>query len=211
MELDIAELDFFDEPGFEENFDFDEEEKEDIPENIIPEPISNKKTVKFSRDTKPLQEFGNKVEPLKKMINQKPPPVKPQISYDEILSKMGMFVADGKLHLMDNLSSEKKNQILQQTVGQNQNQNQNNVEQVPYVKQNTYIHNKYFNKDVKEESQVRVPKNVYEYRNMLINDIIQRQRIKQLKSTRLVLPDTNIHFAPNSNANLNKLFNFSLR
>lgn len=137
--------------------------------------------------------------------------MKPQISYDEILNKMGMFVADGKLHLMDNLSSDKKNQILQQT--QNQTQNQNNVEQVPYqnVKQNTYIHNKYFNNDIKEEPLVRVPKNVYEYRNMLIHDIIQRQRIKQLKTTKLVLPNTNIHFASNSNANLNKLFNFSLR
>ena len=202
MDLDIAELDFFEE-GFD-NFDFEE----DIPENIIPEPIVNKKTVKFSRDTKPAQkEFGNKAESLKKMINQKPLQTKSQISYDEILNKMGMFVADGKLHLMDNLSSDKKNQILQQTV----DQNQNNVEQVPYVKQNTYIHNKYFNNDVKEQPQVRVPKNVYEYRNMLIQDIIQRQRIKQLKSTKLVLPDTNIHFAPNSNANLNKLFKFSLR
>ncbi len=208
MELDISELDFFDELGFEE----------DIPENIIPEPIVNKKTVKFSRDTKPVQkEFGNKVEPLKKMINQKPLQMKPQISYDEILNKMGMFVADGKLHLVDNLSSDKKNEILQKTL----DQNQNNVEQVSYqkqkqnqnqnVKQNTYIHNKYFNNDIKEEPLVRVPKNVYEYRNMLIHDIIQRQRIKQLKTTKLVLPNTNIHFAPNSNANLNKLFNFSLR
>lgn len=70
MDLDIAELDFFDELGVEEEFDNFVFEGEDIPENIIPEPIVNKKTVKFSRDTKPVQkEFGNKVEPLKKMIN----------------------------------------------------------------------------------------------------------------------------------------------
>ena len=32
---------------------------------------------------------------LKKNIN------KPKISYEDILSKMGMFVSDGKLHLVD--------------------------------------------------------------------------------------------------------------
>jgi hypothetical protein len=188
MDLDISELDF------EGDFNnFEEEEVEDIPENIIPKPI--------------IKNVNNVKKPNKVQFVIDKPEVKPPMSYDDILNKMGMFVAEGKLHLMDNLNTKQQKQILQQ----NQNQNRVEVEQVPLTKQNTYIHNKYFNNDVKETPAVRVPKNVYEYRNMLINDILQRQKIKQLKSTKLFLPDTNIHFAPNSNANLNKLFNFSLR
>jgi hypothetical protein len=187
MDLDITELDF------EGNFNnFEEEVVEDIPENIIPKPII--KNVKNAKKTNKVQFVIDK------------PEIKPPMSYDDILNKMGMFVAEGKLHLMDNLNANQQKQVL----NQNQNQNQN-FETVPSTKQNTYIHNKYFNNEPVEAPAVRVPKNVYEYRNMLINDIIQRQRIKQLKSTKLFLPDTNIHFAPNSNANMNKLFNFSLR
>ena len=190
MELDISELDISESDNlfFEEEVEV-EVEVEDIPENIIPKPI-----IKNTKNTKNT----NKVQ----FVIQKPE-IKPPISYDDILNKMGMFVAEGKLHLMDNLNTNQQNQILKQ--------NQNSVEQVPLTKQNTYIHNKYFNNEPVETPTVRVPKNVYEYRNMLIHDIIQRQKIKQLKSTKLFLPDTNIHFAPNSNANLNKLFNFSLR
>jgi len=196
MELDISELDISELDISElDNLFFEEEvEVEDIPENIIPKPI-----IKNTKNT-------NKVQ----FVIQKPE-IKPPISYDDILNKMGMFVAEGKLHLMDNLNKGQQQQVLQKNQNQNQNQNQNWVEDVPLTKQNTYIHNKYFNNEVKETATVRVPKNVYEYRNMLIQDIIQRQKIKQLKSTKLFLPDTNIHFASNSNANMNKLFNFSLR
>jgi hypothetical protein len=190
MDLDITELDF-------DNFDnFDNFEEEDIPENIIPKPI-----IKNVKDVKAKVKNTNKVQ-----FAIEKPEVKPPMSYDDILNKMGMFVAEGKLHLMDNLNAKQQKQIL----NQNQNQNQN-FETVPATKQNTYIHNKYFNKDPVESPSIRVPKNVYEYRNMLIQDILQRQKIKQLKSTKLFLPDTNIHFAPNSNANLNQLFKFSLR
>jgi hypothetical protein len=185
MDLDITELDFEDDFNF-----FEEEVVEDIPENIIPKPI--------------IKNVKNAKKPNKVQFVIDKPEIKPPISYDDILNKMGMFVAEGKLHLMDNLNANQQKQVL------NQNQNQN-FETVPSTKQNTYIHNKYFNNEPVEAPAIRVPKNVYEYRNMLINDIIQRQRIKQLKSTKLFLPDTNIHFAPNSNANMNKLFNFSLR
>jgi hypothetical protein len=130
------------------------------------------------------------------MVRPKVTAEEPKVSYDDILLKMGMFVADGKLHL-----------------GKNQNHNQNQIkeEQVP---DNSYIYNKYFNNDLsKSESTVRVPKTLDEYRDMLIHDIRQKQRIKQIKSTKLFLPTENIHFAPNTNPNmnLNRLFKFSNR
>ena len=45
---------------------------------------------------------------------------------------------------------------------------------------------------------------------MLLQDHLQRQRIKQIKSTKLIMPTSNISMASN-NGNLNKLFNFSKR
>jgi hypothetical protein len=57
----------------------------------------------------------------------------------------------------------------------------------------------------------RVPRNLQEYRNMLLQDLIQKQRVKQMKSTKLIMPTTNIHFAPYSGQNMNKLFAFSNR
>ena len=59
------------------------------------------------------------------------PSQKSKISYEDILSKMGMFVSDGKLHLVD------KNSVSFQ---EEQNQEQV-INQIP---QNSYIHNKYF-------------------------------------------------------------------
>ena len=121
MELDISELDIseLDNLFFEE----EEVEVEDIPENIIPKPI-----IKNTKNTKNT----NKVQ----FVIQKPE-IKPPISYDDILNKMGMFVAEGKLHLMDNLNKNQQQQVLQK----NQNQNQNWVEDVPLTKQNTYTEN----------------------------------------------------------------------
>ena len=85
-----------------------------------------------------------------------------------------------------------------------------NVYKEPFVQQNSYIYNKYFKNESNVEQGVRVPQTLQEYRNMLIQDIIQKQRIKQVKSTKLMMPNSNINFA-RSSGNLNKLFSFSQR
>jgi hypothetical protein len=132
---------------------------------------------------------------------------------------MGMFVSDGKLHLVENLNPDQLNQAKQPK----QPKQPNLTKQIIYkeepkqvqntnIPQNSYIYNKYFSNEKTEEPSVRVPRNVYEYRNMLIQDIIQKQKIRRLKSTKLVLPNSNMNFsAGNSPANLNKLFSFSNR
>jgi hypothetical protein len=45
---------------------------------------------------------------------------------------------------------------------------------------------------------------------MLIKDIIQKHRVKQMKNTKLIMPTSNINFS-RSSANMNKLFSFSNR
>jgi hypothetical protein len=50
-----------------------------------------------------------------------------------------------------------------------------------------------------------------EYRRMILNDIIQKRRIRQIKSTKLMLPSSNINFSSRNSGDMNKLFNFSRR
>lgn len=190
-------------------------EIENIPENNIQQQYQ-----------KPMNQSIPK--PYAKMVRPHVPEQKPKISYDDILNKMGMFVSDGKLHLVDNLNPSQIKQINQtnqtkQMNQTNQAKKMNQTKQIHYkeevnqpqntgIPQNSYIYNKYFSNEKTEEPSIRVPRNVYEYRDMLIHDIIQKQKIKQLKSTKLILPNSNMNFsAGNSPTNLNKLFNFSNR
>ena len=180
----------------------------DIPENYIQHQ---------QHQQKPMNQSIPK--PYAKMVRPRVPEQKPKISYDDILNKMGMFVSEGKLHLVDNLNPDQINQINQpkqtkQTKQTNQiiyKEEQKQVQNTG-IPQNSYIYNKYFSNEKTEEPSIRVPRNVYEYRDMLIHDIIQKQKIKQMKSTKLILPNSNMNFsAGNSPANLNKLFSFSNR
>jgi hypothetical protein len=191
---------------------------EQIPENI-PVKITKKDTrVRFAekKEVSAIQPASLTKSVVKKVT--RPQAVEPnsKMSYDDILSKMGMFVAEGQLHLLDNQPKKVQEQILQQhgqqqhgqqQHGQQQHGQQQHVEPI----QNSYIHNKYFSNENHAEPQIRVPKTLLEYRNMLVHDIIQKQKIKQMKSTKLVMPTSNINFAPYSTQNMNKLFKFSNR
>jgi hypothetical protein len=202
-------------------------EKVRFNSNIIADPVSN------------IQPNINTKSVLKKMTRPHVPEQKPKVSYDDILSKMGMFVADGQLHLLDNQPLNVQQQIKQQLQNQKQPYQQQQQQQPyqqqqqqqpyqqqkqqPYQQQkqqqayqqpqqNSYIYNKYFNNEVNDQPDVRVPRNLQEYKNMLMHDILQKHRIKQIKSTKLVMPNSNINFAPSySSMNMNKLFKFSNR
>jgi hypothetical protein len=165
----------------------------------------------------------------KKMVRPYVPEPKPKISYDDILKKMGMFVANGQLHLLDNQPKQIQEQINQQYINSKNNGNNSNINYIKKTypqerkpplqnqppinvdQQNSYIYNKYFSEEIRDTPNVRVPKNLIEYRNMLIQDIVQKQRIKQVKSTKLIMPNSNINIAPNSTRNINRLFSYSNR
>ena len=187
----------------------DENMYDQIPENI-PIPAKNPNTVTkkgnkvhFNSNI-PETNTTNTKSVQKKLVRPHVPAKKPQVSYDDILSKMGMFVADGQLHLLDNQPLKVQEQIKQQINQTNQTNQTNPIK-------NSYIYNKYFSNEPQNVDLVRRPKTVLEYRNMLIQDIIQKQKGKQIKSTKLIMPTSNIHFAPYSSGNMNKLFAFSNR
>jgi len=159
---------------------------EEIPENIVPTNV-NKKSVHFGENVKPIPKINaRRVRPA--VI-----PPKPKISYEDILANMGMFVNNGKLHLVENQQ--------QNYVSQEQNQN---------VPQNSYIYNKYFKDELKPVDANR-PVTKHEYMNLLVQEIAHQKMAKQRQSNyrKLVLPNSNINVADSRPRLSNQLFNFS--
>jgi hypothetical protein len=205
MELNITELDY----DVQNVFGFDQEQTqssfEDIPENKEVKIKVVKKSVHFEEPMRPI----NQAIPREnaKIVRPKMPNKKPQISYEDIMSKMGMFVSDGKLHLIDN-----NPQVYQQIKNQQQYQEQQQEYQPrSNVPQNSYIYNKYFKEELKPENEVIRPMTVEEYKRRVLNNYMERQRIKEMKSRKLLMPTNNINISSGNSANLNKLFNFSKR
>jgi hypothetical protein len=200
--------------------EFNISELEELDDNMYDQIPENSKRVHFSQAS-PSVSVKNFVpsqtkSAIKKVSRPHVPEQKPKLSYDDILSKMGMFVAEGQLHLLDNQPLEVQQQIRQQIRKTNpiNKVTEQYVEQPQPIQnqQNSYIYNKYFSNEMQNtDVGPRVPRSLQEYRNMLLQDLIQKQRVKQMKSTKLVMPTTNIHFAPYSGQNMNKLFSFSNR
>jgi hypothetical protein len=129
---------------------------------------------------------------------------KPKVSYDDILSSLNMVVNNGVLQFAKPIQQTQKPQQKKQVTISN-------------VQQDNYITNKYF-KDYKDQSQgvveePKIPLTKEEYRQMLIQDYINRQqaqrRISQIKSKRLLFDTQHINIAPSPNQmprDMNKLF-----
>jgi hypothetical protein len=226
MELDISELpnSEFDNSEFESNYlDYDynfdnfsvknyvEEENpylnnnndfEQIPENFFP-----KKKVQFNEPIKPMNQSIPRINA--KMVRQQVIPPKPQISYDDILQKMGMYVVNGKLHLLEDKKQLKSNK----SVNYNNSNKPTNYNIDPNINQNNYIYNKYFREHIQTAPNVKRPMTLMEYRTKLIKDILQKRRINQIKSTKLLFSTSNINISGGSlnSGNINKLFNFSTK
>jgi hypothetical protein len=115
-----------------------------------------------------------------------------RLTYDDIMNKMGIFSKDGKLY-----------QLLPQT--QTQNQVKQTQSQVNH--KNSYIYNKYFNnQEQQQQPEIRVPKSIQEYKMMLVQSYIEREKIRRIKSTKLIMSNSNINISNRNNANLNRLF-----
>ena len=218
MELHVSEMD-------------NSQNYEQIPENMPPKINVVKRTSRVHFEDQPVQalnqQYNQTIKPYvsgvkARMVRPNVPAPKPKISYDDILNKLGMFVAEGKLHLLDgqqqvtNSNSLKQQQVTNtKPITKSQRQETpvakgNSVIQDPNPNQNSYIFNKYFQNN-NYQAQPQRPLTPLEYRDMLIQNIIQKHKIKQMKSTKLVMPNSNINFAPGPTANMNKLFGFSER
>jgi hypothetical protein len=103
----------------------------------------------------------------KQIIKEYPSQPK-KLTYEDILNKIGMQINNGKL----------------QNIVPDNNYNE-------YFEENSYIYNKYFKNYGKPSSQDMRPLNIYEYRNMLIQNIIQKHKIRQIKTKKIMIPNQN--------------------
>jgi hypothetical protein len=162
----------------------------------------------------------------KQIINTKKNTDKPKrniVSYDDILSSMNTVVIDGKLEFIrkDRLhntvpvqNSGTSSQENKKKVTFNQFQTQNNNQ--PPIDKNSYIYNKFF-KDYKDPNNIqnkepRRPLTKNELIKMLIinqvNAINARNRIAEIKSTKLLFNNNNNHnivINPRSVRNINEM------
>ena len=208
MQLNISEINDINN-SFLENYDHSFIEQ--IPENNKPIKVI-KKSVHFDESVKPMNQSIPKINA--RIVRPKNIKVEPKISYDEILSKMGVKVANGKLHAVE------KQPINSQPINFKPINSQPINSQQPIKKhplpnneipENSYIYNKYFKSEIQPSTQIRVPRTLDEYKRMVLQNYLQKIRINQIKSKKLIIPSTNINMANSNSANLNKLFNFSQR
>jgi predicted SAM-dependent methyltransferase len=146
---------------------------------------------------------------------------KPRISYDDILSSMGTVVINGKLEFVRKNNNLQQNYHVPSENMNNQTYKKVVVSDLPQpINKNSYIYNKYF-KNYKEpifneyvEEPVK-PMTKEEFVRQLIinraNEINQRNRIAEIKSTKLLFNNNNnknivINTMQNQNG-LNRLFN----
>jgi hypothetical protein len=130
-------------------------------------------------------------------------PKKKKVSFDDILTNMNLVVnPKGVLQYMAPV-----------------NDNVNNVISEEPLDTNGYIYNKYF-KDYANKNTVtpivRVPKTIEEYKQMLLEDKInrirERKRISQIKSTKMLFTNTGTNIGTNNiNVTRNTLGKMSFR
>jgi hypothetical protein len=92
------------------------------------------------------------------------------ISYEDILLKMGMYVSDGKLHTY---SSAVTHNNVKESIPTPQNANHKHLNLPTLV------------------SEPRKPKTIHEYKTMILQKYIQRQKMRQIKSNKIIIPRRN--------------------
>jgi hypothetical protein len=132
---------------------------------------------------------------------------KKRVSFDDILNSLNLVVnKNGTLQYM----TVNSNEDLQQQKGQPQQQK---GQQLDSQVKNSYIFNKYF-KDYKDPNaeivkEVKVPQTIEEYKQMVLEQHIkriqERNRIAQIKSTKLLFVEGNNSSIGNNNINSNPI------
>lgn len=127
---------------------------------------------------------------------------KSKLTYNDIMNNMGIYEYNNKLYFLD------PNKKITTTNPINNPINNPNNDNNKYI-HNSYIYNKYFKNIAKDESmQTNKPKNIYEYRNMLVRQIIEKYRINTLKTTKIKIPMDSPLININNSVDENKLFNW---
>lgn len=157
---------------------------EDIPENNFYNSIQKNANVNANYNPDPNikynpDSYANYNPNPKQNINQQKR--KNQIDYDDILRNMGMREVKGKLFWEKNTATTDENFV---AYDPQQRKSKKVVEQIP--PNNSYIYNKYFKNELKEQPLLQKPRNIIEYRNMLVRQIIDKKKVEQIKSRQMI-------------------------
>jgi len=137
-------------------------------------------------------------------------PKNKKINYNDILNSLNLVVnKSGVLQYMTTTDNQEPYYDGKQQYSQQQQQHQQPIKGKPLDPQvkNSHIYNKYF-KDYKDPNaeyveEVKVPQTVEEYNRMLLEDRIkriqERNRVAQIKSTKLLFESNN---TGNSSSNI---------
>jgi len=181
MNLHISEIDNLEESHEEIDNDADEE-VEDIG-------YVDKHGQFFETTTRAppprITTMAHKNRGLLMQLPQQPQPRK--VTYDDILSSLNMKVINGKLQIVRNINDENiktNNAPLQEQQGQRQQEQMQQQHRPPLTKE--------------------------QYKQILVANYIkqaqQQQHIRNVKSTRLMFPTSNINISPQVFNNNNRLF-----
>ena len=138
---------------------------------------------------------------------------KKKINYDDILNSLNLVVnKNGVLQYMTTTGNQESENQQQQQYKQQHQYQQQNIKGKPLEPQvkNSHIYNKYF-KDYKDPNaeyvqEVKVPQTIEEYNRMVLEENIkriqERNRIAQIKSTKLLFESNNVYNPGNNPGNI---------
>jgi len=210
MELNIEELSNMNDFQVEENLTYENPTYENLTyENLIQEKEKEKPkpSVRFVEPPKIPRQIPRQVVSKQPVPRPAVKPVpRPTMSYDDILAKMGMYVDNGKLHLMNT-------QVISQPhVKKEINQPPPQLSSaLKSEMKNSYIYNKYFKDLAPNTNTPQQPKTVAEYQQYLLQEIALQKiaKLRQLQYRKIIIPQPPTYNDVYSDPN--KLFDFSKR
>jgi len=124
---------------------------------------------------------------------------KQKISYDDILGKMGMYVEDGKLH--KGIAPPQPQPVTKQIyldIQQEQHPVQKNINSM-FEKNEASLNS--------NTNTIRKPLTNEQVLNAILYSKLQKKKVNNIKSTKLIMPTDNIHISKQQTYDV--LFNFS--
>ena len=174
MELNINDPYVYDATDFDLDFVSGSGSEIDLTKINFDIPMDNTAIVENKINVIKQKEPNIKAVPkpiLKKNMNMNPQQkTQKRVSYDDILSKMGMCVTDGKLQKISCNEQKCAREVIREYNSKPQAQQLQQSKSVQPVninpnleKQNSYIYNKYFKDEIRPQVQPVTPKTPQEY------------------------------------------------
>ena len=216
FDTDFSNEDFgIDSEYFENEEYIDDEIEKSVEVKPVFKPLEIKPLIKQVSQVKPQEIIKPILKPIIKPVIKQEVKERQNMSYDDILKSMNVTVVNGKLVLSKGTTPNNEETSINQFETIQTKKVQFSQDPIPQEVKNSAIYNKYFKtyNSIQPTVEVRRPKSLQEYRQMLLEDKIKRiqakRRIAMIKpKTLLFSRDSNPVINMRQPTNLNKIFNF---